>query len=128
MGEAGSAQISKAQSSCSESTEPGAGTDKQYLHGWERQFQFLASKWAGVAQSERVPQVMWRGRTEDAEFPKRDAMRCGPVHHMQHRALASLLGGSCSLEAAWHLVSALAVDTACKVGGPDLGFWAGGSS
>ena len=52
-----------------------AGTDKQYLHGWERQFQFLFSKWAAVPQSDRIPQVMWRGRTEDAEFPKRDAMR-----------------------------------------------------
>lgn len=52
-----------------------AGTDGQYLHGWERQFDFLSSKWAGVPQSDRLPQVMWRGRTEDAEFPKRDAMR-----------------------------------------------------
>ena len=57
-----------------------AGKDGQYLHGWERQFDFLSSKWAGIPQSERIAQAMWRGRTEDAEFPKRDAMRCAMPH------------------------------------------------
>ena len=52
-----------------------AGSNGRFLHGWERQFDFLAAKWVNKPQSERIAQAMWRGRTEDAEFPKRDAMR-----------------------------------------------------
>ena len=52
-----------------------AGSDGQYLHGWEQQFDFLSTKWADVPQAQRRPQAMWRGRTEDPDFPKRDELR-----------------------------------------------------
>jgi hypothetical protein len=55
-----------------------AGGAGELLHGWEKQFDFLAAKWADVDLAERRPQVIWRGRTEDKEYPKRDELRCCP--------------------------------------------------
>ena len=43
--------------------------------GWERQADYLDTKYSDVALWERVPQVMWRGRILDAEHPNRDALR-----------------------------------------------------
>ena len=48
-----------------------------YLHGWEKQFNFLSTKWEKVSLADRIAQVMWRGRTMDKEFPNRDELRCG---------------------------------------------------
>lgn len=52
-----------------------AGPEGYYLHGWEKQFKFLSTKWEKVSQADRIAQVMWRGRTIDKEFPERDALR-----------------------------------------------------
>ncbi len=52
-----------------------AGPEGYYLHGWEKQFKFLSTKWEKVSQVDRIPQVMWRGRTVDPEFPDRDLLR-----------------------------------------------------
>ena len=51
------------------------GPEGYYLHGWEKQFKFLSTKWEKVSQADRIAQVMWRGRTIDKEFPERDALR-----------------------------------------------------
>lgn len=52
-----------------------SGPEGYYLHGWEKQFKFLSTKWEKVSQADRIAQVMWRGRTIDKEFPERDALR-----------------------------------------------------
>ena len=52
-----------------------AGLDGQYLHGWEQQLEFLSRKWASTPVAARQAQAMWRGRTEDPDFPKRDELR-----------------------------------------------------
>lgn len=43
--------------------------------GWTVQQQYTTQKWANMTLLDRVPQVMWRGRTYDPEFPGRDALR-----------------------------------------------------
>lgn len=43
--------------------------------GWEKQADYLATKYRGVPLWQRVPQVMWRGRIQDPEHPDRDAIR-----------------------------------------------------
>ena len=52
-----------------------AGWDGQPAHGWEAQYHFLTEKYQDVDLSNRKPQVIWRGRTEDREYPKRDELR-----------------------------------------------------
>ena len=52
------------------------GPEGYYLHGWEKQFKFLSTKWEKVSLADRIAQVMWRGRTMDKEFPNRDELRC----------------------------------------------------
>lgn len=67
-----------------------AGSDGQYLHGWEQQFGFLSTKWADVPVLQRVPQAMWRGRTEDPDFPKRDELRSAPAATADATATVSM--------------------------------------
>lgn len=52
-----------------------AGFKGELLHGWEKQFGFLSAKWRDTDFAERQAQVIWRGRTEDKEYPKRDELR-----------------------------------------------------
>lgn len=52
-----------------------AGWDGQPAHGWEKQFSFLTEKYQDLDLNDRKPQVIWRGRTEDREYPKRDELR-----------------------------------------------------
>ncbi len=52
-----------------------AGWDGQPAHGWEKQYSFLTEKYQDLELSSRKPQVIWRGRTEDREYPKRDEQR-----------------------------------------------------
>lgn len=51
------------------------GWDGQPAHGWEKQFDFLTEKYQDLDLSNRKAQVIWRGRTEDREYPKRDELR-----------------------------------------------------
>ncbi|CAL5226901.1 g9774 [Coccomyxa viridis] len=51
------------------------GWDGQPAHGWEKQFSFLTEKYQDLDLNDRKPQVIWRGRTEDREYPKRDELR-----------------------------------------------------
>lgn len=46
-------------------------------HGWAGQAAILSRKYANVSLADRVPQAMWRGRTQDAMYPQRDALRWG---------------------------------------------------
>ena len=52
-----------------------ADEDGLLLFGWEKQFALLSGKWKQIDIASRVPQVVWRGRTEDKEYPKRDELR-----------------------------------------------------
>lgn len=63
-----------------------AGPEGYYLHGWEKQFKFLSTKWEKVSQADRIAQVMWRGRTIDKEFPGRDALRRAASFAFQRHA------------------------------------------
>ncbi|EIE18997.1 hypothetical protein COCSUDRAFT_54837 [Coccomyxa subellipsoidea C-169] len=49
--------------------------DGLLLFGWEKQFKLLSEKWREKEIASRKPQVIWRGRTEDKEYPKRDELR-----------------------------------------------------
>ncbi len=51
-----------------------ADEDGLLLFGWEKQFTLLSEKWKEMDIASRVPQVVWRGRTEDKEYPKRDEL------------------------------------------------------
>ena len=52
-----------------------SGWDGQPAHGWEKQFSFLTEKYRDLDLNDRKPLVIWRGRTEDREYPKRDELR-----------------------------------------------------
>ena len=67
--------VSRIDCFCTKRVCLSAGPEGYYLHGWEKQFKFLSTKWEKVSQADRIAQVMWRGRTIDTEFPERDAMR-----------------------------------------------------
>lgn len=43
--------------------------------GWTRQKEVLAKKYGGVDLHDRLPQALWRGRTNDLLYPWRDARR-----------------------------------------------------
>ncbi|KAK9859348.1 hypothetical protein WJX84_004391 [Apatococcus fuscideae] len=51
------------------------GSNKKSIHGWEQQWKFLANKWKTTPLAKRIGQIMWRGRTNDPEFPERDWLR-----------------------------------------------------
>ncbi|KAK9835269.1 hypothetical protein WJX74_010474 [Apatococcus lobatus] len=51
------------------------GPNKKSIHGWEQQWKFLANKWKTTPLAKRLGQIMWRGRTNDPEFPERDWLR-----------------------------------------------------
>ena len=52
-----------------------SGWDGQPAHGWEKQFSFLTEKYKDLDLNDRKALVIWRGRTEDREYPKRDELR-----------------------------------------------------
>ncbi|PSC76631.1 O-glucosyltransferase 1-like [Micractinium conductrix] len=44
-------------------------------HGWAGQAALLHRKYEHVSLLDRIPQAMWRGRTQDTMYPFRDALR-----------------------------------------------------
>ncbi|KAL4422975.1 hypothetical protein ABPG75_009172 [Micractinium tetrahymenae] len=59
------------------------GTEHGYLedpwgrpaHGWAAQAEVLRRQYANVSLLDRIPQAVWRGRTQDSTYPERDALR-----------------------------------------------------
>ena len=56
---------------------PAADRNGYYLHGWTRQHDALVNQHGQQPLVNRRSQVVWRGRTEDARYPERDALRWG---------------------------------------------------
>ena len=68
---------------------PAADRNGYYLHGWTRQHDALVNQHGQQPLVNRRSQVVWRGRTEDARYPERDALRWGrPWQSYMHRLAA----------------------------------------
>ena len=44
-------------------------------HGWDSQMEVMVRKYENVSLLDRIPQAMWRGRTQDKIYPHRDHLR-----------------------------------------------------
>lgn len=70
---------------------PAADRNGYYLHGWTRQHDALVNQHGQQPLVDRRSQVVWRGRTEDARYPERDALRWGRLWQLHICSVAARL-------------------------------------